>query len=78
MQSENKAQPTQQFEQIAPNSIPCEIIGCLSLEPIWSRLKNPQETTYYIAGPPAMIQALTENLLKKDITPEMIKVDAWD
>jgi len=52
--------------------------GCVSLEAIWTRLKNPQETTYYIAGPPAMIQALTGNLLKKDISPEMIKVDAWD
>ena len=52
--------------------------GCLSLESIWDRVKNPQETTYYIAGPPAMIQALTGNLLKKDISPEMIKVDAWE
>ena len=34
--------------------------------------------SYYIAGPPAMIQTLTENLLKKDIAPEMIKVDAWE
>jgi hypothetical protein len=25
-----------------------------------------------------MIQALTGNLLKKDISPEMIKVDAWE
>jgi hypothetical protein len=41
-------------------------------------LENPREATYYIAGPPAMIQALTVNLLKKDIAPEMIKVDAWD
>lgn len=53
------------------------LTGCLSLEAIWSQLKNPHETTYYIAGPPGMIQALTGNLLKKDISPEMIKVDAW-
>jgi len=52
--------------------------GCVSLEAIWTRLKNPREATYYIAGPPAMIQALTGNLLKKGIAPEMIKVDAWD
>ncbi|MDO9545134.1 MAG: FAD-dependent oxidoreductase [Pelolinea sp.] len=52
--------------------------GCLSIESIWNRLENPQETTYYIAGPPAMIQAITGNLLKKDIAPEMIKVDAWE
>lgn len=52
--------------------------GFLSIDAIWNQLKNPQETTYYIAGPPVMIQALTENLLKKDISPEMIKVDAWE
>ena len=52
--------------------------GYLSLEAIWSQLENPREATYYIAGPPAMIQALTGNLLKKDIAPEMIKVDAWE
>jgi NAD(P)H-flavin reductase len=52
--------------------------GYLSIESIWNQLENPREATYYIAGPPAMIQALTENLLKKDITPEMIKVDAWE
>ena len=52
--------------------------GCVTLEAIWNQLENPQETSYYIAGPPAMIQALTGNLLKKDISPEMIKVDAWE
>ena len=52
--------------------------GYLSLESIWNQLKNPREATYYIAGPPAMIQALTGNLLKKGISPEMIKVDAWE
>lgn len=54
------------------------VTGCLSLEPIWRQLVNPEETTYYMAGPPAMIQTLTGNLLEKEITPEMIKVDAWE
>ena len=54
------------------------LTGYLSLDAIWSRLANPQETTYYIAGPPAMIQVLTGNLLNKDISPEMIKIDAWE
>ena len=87
MQSENKAQPTQltqqtqltQLTQLTQQTlITCEIPGCLSPEAIWNQLGNPQETTYYIAGPPAMIQALTGNLLKKNIAPEMIKVDAWE
>jgi len=52
--------------------------GYLSLEAIWNQLENPRETTYYMAGPPAMIQTLTGNLLKKEIAAEMIKVDAWE
>jgi len=52
--------------------------GYLSIESIWNRLENHREATYYIAGPPAMIQALTENLLNKNVAPEMIKVDAWE
>ncbi len=60
-----------------PQSPEC-LAGCLSIEAVWNRLENPCEATYYIAGPPAMIQALTGNLLEKDIAPEMIKVDAWE
>jgi NAD(P)H-flavin reductase len=70
-----QTQRTQQTQQTQQTLL---FAGCLSLEAIWNRLENPQETTYYIAGPPAMIQALTGNLLKKDISPEMIKVDAWE
>lgn len=56
---------------------PESIAGCLSLETIWNQLENPEGTTYYIAGPPGMVQSLTEGLLKKGISPEMIKADAW-
>ncbi len=52
--------------------------GRLSLEGIWDKLANPQKTTFYMAGPPAMIQVLTGSLLNKDISPEMIKIDAWE
>ena len=52
--------------------------GCLSLDAIWDQLQKPQCATYYMAGPPAMIKALTSSLLKKNIVPEMIKVDAWE
>lgn len=52
--------------------------GYLALEAIWSWLEKPREATYYIAGPLAMIKVLTLDLLQKDISPEMIKVDAWE
>jgi len=58
--------------------ISCEIPGCITIERIWKNITNFDKVTFYIAGPPAMIQALTGNLLKKGIAPEMIKVDAWE
>ena len=54
------------------------LTGCLSIEKIWSRLESHSESKYYIAGPPAMIQALTANLRNKGIEPEKIKIDAWE
>jgi len=50
----------------------------LKAEREWAEFSENKRMSYYIAGPPAMIQTLTENLLKKDIAPEMIKVDAWE
>lgn len=54
------------------------LIGCLSLESTWNQLQEPQGATYYMAGPPAMIQSLTTILLSKNIKSEQIKVDAWE
>ena len=54
------------------------LIGCLSLEAIWNQLQEPQSATYYIAGPPVMIQSFTTKLLSKNIKQEQIKVDAWE
>ncbi len=54
------------------------IPGCLSLDAIWNRLETPHTAAYYIAGPPAMIQALTGNLRNKNIAPGKIKLDAWE
>lgn len=53
-------------------------IGYLSLESIWNQLQEPQGATYYMAGPLAMIQSFTTNLLSKKIKQEQIKVDAWE
>ena len=44
----------------------------------WTRLENPHEAIFYIAGPPAMIQAVTANVQDKNIEPEKIKIDAWE
>ena len=54
------------------------LIGCLSLEAIWNQLQEPQYATYYIAGPPTMIQSFTTKLLSKNIKQEQTKVDAWE
>jgi ferredoxin-NADP reductase len=52
--------------------------GCLSIDTFWNDLPDPTSATFYIAGPPAMIRAVSENLTKKNVVPEKIKVDAWE
>jgi ferredoxin-NADP reductase len=52
--------------------------GRLSIAEAWSRIRQPFATTYYLSGPPAMLQALRVDLDKCGIAPGMIKIDAWE
>ena len=55
----------------------CENTGRLSVAAIWPRIKRPMETTYYISGPPAMLQVISQDLRDMGIDAEAIKIDAW-
>jgi ferredoxin-NADP reductase len=52
-------------------------IGCLSVAAIWPKIKRPREATYYISGPPAMLQVISQDLCSMGIGAEAIKIDAW-
>jgi len=52
--------------------------GRVSVDVVWPRLKRPQDTQYYIAGPPAMLRAIGDDLHRRNISSEAIHIDAWE
>jgi ferredoxin-NADP reductase len=52
--------------------------GRVSVEAIWPHLHRPFDTTYYISGPPPMLQSIGLDLRARDISPEAIHIDAWE
>jgi Na+-transporting NADH:ubiquinone oxidoreductase subunit NqrF len=53
-------------------------IGCLSVAAMWPKIQRPREATYYISGPPAMLQVISHDLRGMGIGEEAIKIDAWE
>ena len=54
------------------------VVGRLSVDAIWPRLTRPLDATYYLAGPPPMLQSIGRDLRARDISPEAIRIDAWE
>jgi ferredoxin-NADP reductase len=52
--------------------------GRVSVAAVWPRLRRPLDTTYYIAGPPPMLQSIGDDLRGRNISPEAIRIDAWE
>jgi len=52
--------------------------GRVAVDAVWPRLRRPRETSYYIAGPPAMLKAIDDDLRSRDVSPEAIHIDAWE
>jgi len=52
--------------------------GRVSVAAMWPRVRRPGEAAYYIAGPPAMLQTVAQDLRAQDISPEAIHIDAWE
>ncbi len=55
-----------------------ESIGRVSVAAMWPRIRRPQEATYYISGPPAMLQTVSGELRVHGIRSDAIKTDAWE
>ena len=54
------------------------IHGRFSIEPVWSELARPGAARYFVAGPPAMLSTIEEELRARDVSPESIRTDAWE
>lgn len=55
-----------------------ENIGRLSVAAMWPKIQRPREATYYISGPPAMLQVISQDLRSLGIGTEAIKIDTWE
>jgi ferredoxin-NADP reductase len=55
-----------------------ELSGRLSVKKIWQSIRNPDNSIFYISGPPMMIQSVTNDLKMLGLSSESIKTDAWE
>jgi ferredoxin-NADP reductase len=55
-----------------------ETAGRLSVEGAWPAIVPMRDPIFYLSGPPAMLDALTGQLLERQIAPDRIRTDAWE
>jgi ferredoxin-NADP reductase len=65
------------FVEMASDGKEC-LPGRIDLESVWASVPNPLDVTYYPAGPPEMIEALTRGLERRGVDPSRIISDAWE
>jgi len=54
------------------------ILGKLSVREIWRQIDNPLASTFYLSGPPDMINTISRDLKERGIKMDAIRVDAWE
>lgn len=52
--------------------------GRLNVEAAWPAIEPLADPLFYLSGPPPMLDALTTQLLARDVPPERIWTDAWE
>jgi len=66
------------LEHAGENDPPAVNTGRVSVAAVWPRLRRPMATSYYIAGPPPMLQTIGDDLRARNVAPEAIHIDAWE
>ena len=52
--------------------------GRVSVDAIWPSVERPVESTFYISGPPPMLKGIGDDLRARNVSPEAIRIDAWE
>lgn len=52
--------------------------GRIDLDTVWKSIPDPRDVTFYLSGPPQMLQALKHGLGQRHVTAERIVIDAWE
>ena len=55
-----------------------ETQGRLGVDAAWPAIAALSDPTFYLSGPPPMLDALTAQLRGRGISPERIRTDAWE
>jgi len=66
------------LERTGENDPPAATAGRVSVAAVWPQLRRPQAASYYIAGPPLMLQTIGDELRARNIAPEAVHIDAWE
>lgn len=59
----------------------CEPVGTVgrpSLGALWHSIAKPFDSTFYLAGPPDMLRALSADLSDRGVPGKAIRIDAWE
>jgi ferredoxin-NADP reductase len=64
-------------------SLTCHLIceetqGRLEIDRAWPAITSLDDPVFYLSGPPAMLDALTTQLRRRDVSAERIRTDAWE
>ena len=65
-------------ERAGDQDPPAATAGRVSVAAIWPRLRRPEDASFYIAGPPPMLQTIGDDLRARHIAPEAVHIDAWE
>lgn len=52
--------------------------GRVSVDALWTQISRPYDSHFYISGPPAMLEAIANDLRARAISAEAIHIDAWE
>jgi ferredoxin-NADP reductase len=53
-------------------------MGPLSIDEAWPTISRLDRPVYYLSGPPQMLRALSDQLRRKSVPDEDIRIDAWE
>jgi ferredoxin-NADP reductase len=68
----------ERLEDLTMSAPEGELVGVVSLTAVWPHIESPVSANHYVAGPPAMLAAITAGLRERGVPPEYIKTDAWE
>lgn len=65
-------------EEIGPGDPAGIHRGRMSIAPFWPLLRSAARATFYLAGPPPMLNAISHELRGRGISRDAIRIDAWE